>query len=89
MMIIFQLKAQENLLGTIFPNYDELSPVEKQLVQYMYNTGEHLTTSKAINIVNRSRSNVSKILGNLRSLGIVEWFGSSPRDKRQYYKLNL
>ena len=49
----------------------------------------HLTTSKAINIVNRSRSNVSKILGNLRALGIVEWFGSSPRDKRQYYKLNL
>ena len=37
MMIIFQLKAQENLLGTIFPNYDEVSPGEKQLVQYMYN----------------------------------------------------
>ena len=89
MMIIFQLKAKENLLGIIFPNYDELSLVEKRLVQYMYNTGEHLTTSKAINIVNRSRSNVSKILGNLRALGIVEWFGSSPRDKRQYYKLNL
>ena len=87
--ILTRQTRQENLLGTIFPNYDELSPVEKQLVQYMYNTGEHLTTSKAINIVNRSRSNVSKILGNLRALGIVEWFGSSPRDKRQYYKLNL
>lgn len=87
--ILTRQTRQENLLGTIFPNYDELSLVEKRLVQYMYNTGEHLTTSKAINIVNRSRSNVSKILGNLRALGIVEWFGSSPRDKRQYYKLNL
>ena len=87
--ILTRQTRQENLLGTIFPNYDELSLVEKRLVQYMYNTGEHLTTSKAMNIVNRSRSNVSKILGNLRALGIVEWFGSSPRDKRQYYKLNL
>lgn len=55
----------------------------------MYNTVEHLTTLKAINIVNRSRFNVSKILGNLRALGLVDWFGSSLRDKRQYYKLNL
>lgn len=38
----------------------------------MYNTVEYLTNLKAINIVNRSRFNVSKILGDFRALGIIE-----------------
>lgn len=87
--ILSRQSRQNTLLGSTFPQYNELSPVEQELIQYMYNTGDTLTTAKVMAITNRSRSNSSKILGKLRQLGIVDWIGSSTQDKKQYYRLKI
>jgi len=53
----------------------------------MYNSGERMTTAKAIELTGRSRSFVFKMLHKLRDLEIITWFGSSKNDRNQYYLL--
>ena len=70
-----------------FSDFGELTADEQLIVHYMYNSGERMTTAKAIEITGRSRSFVVKLLHNLRDLEIITWFGSSKNDRNQYYLL--
>lgn len=76
-------------LESKFENYSTLSSDEKILLQYMYNTGESMTTKKAAELLNRSVSYSSKLLKNLRNQEILSWYGTSPKDRNQYYKLEI
>lgn len=76
-------------LESKFENYSTLSSDEKILLQYMYNTGESMTTKKAAELLNRSVSYSSKLLKNLRNQEILIWYGTSPKDRNQYYKLEI
>lgn len=85
--ILTRRSRQDTQLGTILPNYDKLTPIAQELVQYMYNTGNTLTTAEAAKITGRGRSTISKALSTLKKLQIVEWHGTSQNDRKQYYEL--
>ena len=85
--ILTRRSRQDTQLGTILPNYDKLTPIAQELVQYMYNTGNTLTTAGAAKITGRGRSTISKALSTLKKLQIVEWHGTSQNDRKQYYEL--
>ena len=85
--ILTRRSRQDTQLGTILPNYDKLTPIAQELVQYMYNTGKTLTTAEAAKITGRGRSTISKALSSLKKLQIVEWHGTSQNDRKQYYEL--
>lgn len=70
-----------------FSDFGELTADEQLIVHYMYNSGNKMTTAKAIELTGRSRSFVGKLLHNLRDLEIITWFGSSKNDRNQYYLL--
>ena len=70
-----------------FHDFDELTGDEQLIVHYMYNSGERMTTAKAIELTGRNRSFVFKMLHKLRDLEIITWFGSSKNDRNQYYLL--
>ncbi|BAN92737.1 Uncharacterised protein [Streptococcus dysgalactiae subsp. equisimilis] len=70
-----------------FSDFGDLNADEQLLVHYMYNSGEKMTTAKAIELTGRSRSFVVKMLHHLRDLEIITWFGSSKNDRNQYYLL--
>ena len=70
-----------------FTDFGDLNADEQLLVHYMYNSGEKMTTAKAIELTGRSRSFVVKMLHHLRDLEIITWFGSSKNDRNQYYLL--
>ena len=70
-----------------FTDFGELTADEQLIVHYMYNSGERMTTAKAIELTGRSRSFVVKMLHHLRDLEIITWFGSSKNDRNQYYLL--
>ncbi len=50
-----------------FHDFDELTGDEQLIVHYMYNSGERMTTAKAIELTGRSRSFVVKMLHKLQS----------------------
>jgi len=87
--ILTRRSRQETQLGTILPNYDKLTPIGQELVQYMYNTGKTLTTAEAAKIMGRGRSTISKALSVLKKLQIIEWHGTSQNDSKQYYELKV
>ena len=87
--ILTRRSRQDTQLGTILPNYDKLTPIAQELVQYMYNTGNTLTTAEAAKITGRGRSTISKALSTLKKLQIVEWHGTSQNDRKQYYELKV
>lgn len=70
-------------------DYSKLSVDEKLLLQHMYNTGEQMTTKKASELLGRSVSYSSKLLKRLRDKKILTWYGTSTRDRSQYYKLEM
>ena len=53
----------------------------------MYNSGERMTTAKAIEITGRSRKFIVKTMKNLQELGILNWYGANKNDRNQYYTL--
>ena len=64
----------------------DLSVDEKLLIQYMYNTAEPMTTKKVAEFLGRSVSYSSKLL---KTKGILTWYGTSTKDRSQYYKLEM
>ena len=67
-------------------DYSDLSVDEKLLIQYMYNTAEPMTTKKVAEFLGRSVSYSSKLL---KTKGILTWYGTSTKDRSQYYKLEM
>ncbi|MBF8969636.1 hypothetical protein I1A59_01385 [Streptococcus mitis] len=57
-----------------FIDFENFNADEQLLVHYMYNSGEKMTTAKAIELTGRSRKFIVKTLKNLHELGIFEWF---------------
>lgn len=82
------LRTKDSLENKV-EDYSKLSIDEKLLLQYMYNTGEQMTTKKASELLGRSVSYSSKILKGLREREILTWYGTSTRDRSQYYKLEM
>ena len=54
---------------------------------YMYNSGEKMTTSKAMEITGRSRNFIIETLHKLCGIGIIKWRGTSSNDPKQHYIL--
>ena len=57
------------------------------LFYYMYNSGEKMTTSKAMEITGRSRNFIIETLHKLCGIGIIKWRGTSSNDPKQHYIL--
>ena len=70
-----------------FHDFDELTGDEQLIVHYMYNSGEIMTTSKAVELTGRSRKLIVKTMKNLQELGILNWYGANKNDRNQYYTL--
>ncbi len=68
-----------------FHDFDELTGDEQLIVHYMYNSGERMTTSKAVELTGRSRRHIGKVLQKLIDQGLLKWYGNSKNDKNQYY----
>lgn len=85
--IVSRYLRTRDTLEKDFTDFENLNVDEQLLVFYMYNSGEKMTTAKAIELKGRSRKFIVKTLKNLHELGILEWFGSSKNDRNQYYLL--
>lgn len=70
-----------------FHDFDELTGDEQLIVHYMYNSGEIMTTSKAVELTGRSRKLIVKTMKNLQELGILNWYGANKNVRNQYYTL--
>lgn len=70
-----------------FSDFSNLNADEQVIVHYMYNSGEKMTTAKAIEITGRSRKFIVKTMKNLQELGILNWYGANKNDRHQYYTL--
>ena len=70
-----------------FSYFSNLNADEQVIVHYMYNSGEKMTTAKAIEITGRSRKFIVKTMKNLQELGILNWYGANKNDRNQYYTL--
>ncbi|HFI0394103.1 TPA: ATP-binding protein [Streptococcus suis] len=70
-----------------FSDFGELTADEQLIIHFMYNSGERMTTAKAIELTGRSRKYIVKTFKKLQELGIVIWYGSNKNDKNQYYTL--
>ena len=70
-----------------FSDFGNLNADEQAIIHYMYNSGEKMTTAKAIEITGRSRKFIVKTMKNLQELGILNWYGANKNDRNQYYTL--
>ena len=70
-----------------FTDFGELTADEQLIVHYMYNSGEKMTTAKAIELTGRSRKFIVKTMKKLQELGMVDWYGANKNDRNQYYTL--
>ncbi len=70
-----------------FTDFGDLNADEQLLVHYMYNSGEKMTTAKAIEITGRSRKFIVKTMKKLQELGMVDWYDANKNDRNQYYTL--
>lgn len=59
------------------------------MLHYMYNSGEKMTTKLASEITGRGGTFSRKTLKNLKSKGLLKWYGTSINDSTQYYKINF
>lgn len=69
--------------------YDGLSMDEKNIIMYMYNSGETLKTSEASIILERGSTYTKSLLRSLVDKEILSWHGTNIYDSKQYYKLNV
>lgn len=70
-----------------FTDFGDLNADEQLLIHYMYNSGEKMTTAKAIELTGRSRKFIVKTMKKLQELGMVDWYGANKNDRNQYYTL--
>lgn len=70
-----------------FSDFGELTADEQLIIHYMYNSGERMTTAKAVELTGRSRRHIGKVLQKLTDQGLLKWYGNSKNDKNQYYTL--
>lgn len=70
-----------------FSDFGELTADEQLIIHYMYNSGERMTTAKAVELTGRSRRHIGKVLQKLTDQGLLKWHGNSKNDKNQYYTL--
>lgn len=70
-----------------FSDFGNLNGDERAIIHHMYNSGEKMTTAKAIELTGRSRKFIVKTMKNLQELGNIAWFGANKNDRNQYYTL--
>lgn len=70
-----------------FSDFGNLNVDERAIIHYMYNSGEKMTTAKAIELTGRSRKFIVKTMKNLQELGNIAWFVANKNDRNQYYTL--
>ncbi|HFI0443233.1 TPA: ATP-binding protein [Streptococcus suis] len=80
------LRTQDSLEKQ-FSDFTNLNADEQAIVHYMYNSGEKMTTAKAVELTGRSRRYIGKLLQSLAKSGIIKWHGTSTTDRNQYYTL--
>lgn len=69
--------------------FDTLNDYEKQILHYMYNSGNNITTKLSAQIIKKSVSFSNKILKGLVEKNLLKWNGTSKTDTKQYYTVNL
>lgn len=84
------LRAEDKIKRSISDElFDNLRDEEKLVLHFMYNSGSTINTSKASELVNRSKSFCRQMLKDLESKGLLIWHGTSVTDSNQYYSLNI
>lgn len=81
-----QLRVADRIHEDI-DSYTDLSEDEKDIVHYMYNSGQKMTTLRASELTGRSRRFSGKLLQGLVEQKVLEWHGTSRNDRNQYYTL--
>lgn len=81
-----QLRVADRIHEDI-DSYTDLSEDEKDIVHYMYNSGQKMTTLRASELIGRSRRFSGKLLQGLVEQKVLEWHGTSRNDRNQYYTL--
>ena len=69
--------------------FENLKKDEKTLIYYMFNSGKHITTKLATEVIGKSSTHCRNLLRDLSKKGLIEWHGNSVHDKTQYYNLRF
>ena len=77
----------KNIISEIV--FESLKEDEKTLIYYMFNSGKHITTKLATEVIGKSSTHCRNLLRDLSKKGLIEWHGNSVHDKTQYYNLRF
>ena len=69
--------------------FEKLNGDEKVILHFMYNSGEKMTTKRAIELVEKGSTFCRKLLKNLADKDLLEWHGTSQNDRTQHYTLKF
>lgn len=67
----------------------ELNVEERIILYYMYNSGEKMTTRRAVELTGRGTTFCRKTLKKLEKEELLKWNGVSLKDRNQNYTLNF
>lgn len=81
-------REEENIKKnkTIRDNWDNLSEMEKKILQFISDKGE-ANVIEMSNYLDRSDSTVRRLLRNLEELNIICWYGTNNYDPKKVYKI--
>lgn len=82
------LRASSQLQMLCSPDlWSSFSIAEKDILRLIY-ARQQITTKEAANFIEMSLVSTRSILKKLLELNLLEWHGTSPKDRNQYYTLN-
>ncbi|MFA6777321.1 MAG: ATP-binding protein [Bacilli bacterium] len=71
-------------MSTIKKHWDNLTPVEQLIVQAAYDKGE-VSMKELLEITERSKPTILKMIENLKSKSIIDWYGTNLNDPHGKY----
>ncbi|MGT2716599.1 ATP-binding protein [Streptococcus respiraculi] len=82
-----QVRVNDTLKQRLSPEvFNNLTIDEKKIIRLAYRSAQ-ITTPDVMTEIQKSRPYSLKLLKELTKKGILEWYGSGPRDTTQYYVL--
>ena len=83
-------RKNENLLreNNIKQNWKELTVIEQQTLQIIFDKGKIGTSEIAI-LIERDRKTAQRILKKLENKNLIEWIGTSIKDPKKTYRIKM
>ncbi len=69
--------------------FESLTTDERVILHFAYNTGEKINTKKVSELIEKGNTYCNKLLKNLTNKNLLEWHGTSHKDRTQHYTIKF